>query len=410
MTTQQLYNQLLKKQISQEKFLYEVRRDERLTNKITKFNSFNDTISILKRNSIISEETYKVDKSTVEIKNDFATIDIVSPYEYEKGIDFELDLVDKSVGQNMPTNIELDVASKKVLKNLASDGQYYTKKMQSPEEKKQEKDNLRPEELKKDMMAKNQMTKAKVLKENVELSNWLDLYKNNSDKFKNEFNKLGIDNTIPPTLAWNRISDKDRNSIYNKILNNKVDTVITNKLSENLGDGYTHFAIMKSNNKIADGWDYSELYDEYEKAYDNQSIREYTKGDLIDNFPDNKPGDFKIITRKSLERSGVNPSDTNNWYKSSDINEDLNPDEMNKQQLKLLGQIIDEWGLTEQDMEDSEVIDELTTEFQRRSGMDEALAIKDPAGNIQYAKDDSEASDMVNNARTKGVILTKTNV
>ncbi|TXG85958.1 MAG: hypothetical protein E6R13_01460 [Spirochaetes bacterium] len=89
-----------------------------------------------------------------------------------------------------------------------------------------------------------------------------------------------------------------------------------------LGAGYTHFAILKATGQIADGWDYSELYDEYEKSYDNASVKEYSKMDLIDNFPDNKPSDFKIVTRKALEKSGMNPADTNNWYKPH-LNETL---------------------------------------------------------------------------------------
>jgi hypothetical protein len=40
----------------------------------------------------------------------------------------------------------------------------------------------------------------------------------------------------------------------------------------------------------------------------------------------------------------------------------------------------------------------------------EAVALKDKAGNIQYAKDDAEASNIQNQARTKNVILTKTKV
>lgn len=94
------------------------------------------------------------------------------------------------------------------------------------------------------------------------------------------------------------------------------------KEDSDLGAGYTHFAILKSTGQIADGWDYSELYDEYEKKYEKESVREYSKMDLIDNFPENRPSDFKIVTRKDLEKSGINPADTNNWYKPH-LNETL---------------------------------------------------------------------------------------
>lgn len=89
-----------------------------------------------------------------------------------------------------------------------------------------------------------------------------------------------------------------------------------------LGKDYTHFAIFKADGKIATGWDYSSLYDKYEKAYDDESIKEYSREDIMNDFPDNKVSDFKLVTRKYLDNKGVNPSDTNNWYKLN-VNETL---------------------------------------------------------------------------------------
>lgn len=100
-----------------------------------------------------------------------------------------------------------------------------------------------------------------------------------------------------------------------------IDVPVVGEAME-LGKGYTHFAIFKADNKIADGWDYSSLYDKYEKNYDNVSVLHYSKQDIKDNFPENKPSDFKVVTRKSLEKKGIDPSDTNNWYKI-DVNETL---------------------------------------------------------------------------------------
>jgi hypothetical protein len=42
--------------------------------------------------------------------------------------------------------------------------------------------------------------------------------------------------------------------------------------------------------------------------------------------------------------------------------------------------------------------------------VDEAIALKDKAGNIQYAKDSTEASNIEKNAKSKGITLTKTAV
>jgi hypothetical protein len=111
-------------------------------------------------------------------------------------------------------------------------------------------------------------------------------------------------------------------------INKREMPVDTNKLDvpvvyENVDDkSYTHYALDKADNKIVTGWDYSSLFDEYERAYDNQSIREYTKMDLIDMFPEKKPSEFKVVTRKWLLSKGVNPSDINSWYRTG-LNETL---------------------------------------------------------------------------------------
>jgi hypothetical protein len=73
---------------------------------------------------------------------------------------------------------------------------------------------------------------------------------------------------------------------------------------------------------------------------------------------------------------------------------------------EILGQL----GFTLEDMEDEDIMAEVNSIMNGKYGMEEAVVLKDPAGNIQYAKDDNEASDITNQARTKGVQLTKTRV
>lgn len=86
---------------------------------------------------------------------------------------------------------------------------------------------------------------------------------------------------------------------------------------------YTHYAVRKADNKIVNGWDYSSLYDSETRGYDNTSIKEYSKGDLIDMFPESKPAEFKVVTTKFLKNSGIDPMDTNNWFKYDAVNETL---------------------------------------------------------------------------------------
>ena len=132
MTTTDLYKKLKAGEITEQKFLYEVRRDPNLPF-ITNVNNFKDSVQILKNRGIIKEE-----KQEVEI---FAkTIDMVNPYEYNRGMNFELDVVIDSVGNKLIdgatgnnveeiTSDQILKAQKKVLKNLTKDPYFYQNKL-----------------------------------------------------------------------------------------------------------------------------------------------------------------------------------------------------------------------------------------------------------------------------------------
>lgn len=109
----------------------------------------------------------------------------------------------------------------------------------------------------------------------------------------------------------------DKSSLY------AIATAKAKKLAEveELGAGYTHFAVDKSTNKIVNGWEYEDT--------DNESIKYYSKMDLEDMFPDRKPNEFKIVTRRFLEKNGIDPSNSDNWYKYESINE-VRGDELTK--------------------------------------------------------------------------------
>tara|TARA_R110000851_G_scaffold251971_4_gene404484 strand:+ start:8259 stop:10553 length:2295 start_codon:yes stop_codon:yes gene_type:complete len=90
---------------------------------------------------------------------------------------------------------------------------------------------------------------------------------------------------------------------------------MSNDISEenNIDPTYTHFAVFKLNNKIVDGWEYNNL--------DNEEIKHYSKIDIIDNFPDFKPSLFKIVTKRGLEKQGINPINSDNWGTPQGIQE-----------------------------------------------------------------------------------------
>ena len=128
MTVQNLYTQYLDGKITKQKFLYEVRRDQNLT-MISSTNSFDDVVKILKNKSIISEKAHKESTGKQDVEIISKTIDMVNPYEYSRGMDYELGIVDVPVTAGDLTEEKVLKAQKKVLANLTKNPSYYTEKM-----------------------------------------------------------------------------------------------------------------------------------------------------------------------------------------------------------------------------------------------------------------------------------------
>ncbi len=130
MTTLELYRKHKSGDISREKFLYEVRRDNNLPF-ITNLTSYTDAVQILKNKGIVTEETKeaKADEAVkAEVKAKAPSdkkpkelhIDQANPYEYRHGLQFELD----KIGEY--TDEALEKAKEIVLKNLAKDANFYS--------------------------------------------------------------------------------------------------------------------------------------------------------------------------------------------------------------------------------------------------------------------------------------------
>lgn len=83
-----------------------------------------------------------------------------------------------------------------------------------------------------------------------------------------------------------------------------------------LGAGYTHFATDNETGKIVNGWDY--------KGYDQAELRQFKKDYFYNDLKDMgvDPKAMRIVTRHYLETNeGIDPSDTNNWFKDLPTNE-----------------------------------------------------------------------------------------
>ena len=131
MTTIQLYRKHKAGEVSREKFLYEVRRDNNLPF-ITNLTSYDDAVKILKNKGVITEsdtkeakadEAVKAEvkaKKPSEKKPDILHIDYANPYEYRHGLQYELEQGDDY------SNEALEKAKTTVLKNLAKDVNFYS--------------------------------------------------------------------------------------------------------------------------------------------------------------------------------------------------------------------------------------------------------------------------------------------
>ncbi len=110
-----------------------------------------------------------------------------------------------------------------------------------------------------------------------------------------------IDRLIPESYKTGRVTVKDaKNNTY------VVDYEKLNILQERyepINSSYTHFAVLKSNGKIINGWDYN--------GCDASEIKEYAKEDMKD--WDIDFNNIKVLSRKYLERQGVDVDESDNW-------------------------------------------------------------------------------------------------
>ena len=131
MTTIDLYRKHKAGEVSREKFLYEVRRDNNLPF-ITNLTSYDDAVKILKNRGIVTEVDTKEAKADEAVKAEVKPkaptttkpktlhLDIAHPYEYRLGLQQELN----TLGEY--TDEAFEKAKVKVLKNLAKDANFYT--------------------------------------------------------------------------------------------------------------------------------------------------------------------------------------------------------------------------------------------------------------------------------------------
>ena len=373
MTAQTLYNKLNSGEITKDKFLYELRKQN--LPYITKFNSFNDTIKILKNKSIISEA--KAEKSPELPEVDAPTIDMVSPYEYAKGINFELDLAGVSIIHNLPTEVEMLKAQKKVLKNLGKDQYFYSRKLMSDEEKKLEKNNERMYEL----TGKNTIHNKKkgIMREAA--------YKHPDSEVEDSFSLNHLMDTINEDDI-NEIDQEENYDDYEKLgdeyagQGNDSDELVAAKeearrISEEEG-------VAQHVNKLPNNGGYR-----VEDWYDSTStVASYEMGDLLEeeglysigeqDLGNGDPRDELANSEFGMDydQCGVGEKE---WVDdelsmregSYEGEEESEVNMENPEWRSIIEDIIGEWGLASFDMSDDDVMDEVQAEVKRRASLNE---------------------------------------
>lgn len=442
MTVQNLYTKYLDGEISKQKFLYEVRRDSNLT-MISPNNSFEDVVKILKNKSIISEKASKESKGKQEVEIIAKTIDMVNPYEYTKGMEYELNITDMPVTSGDLSEENIAKAQKKVLTNLTKNSRYYSEKMCGKGEVSEKWVEATKKEIekigkgKKNIMRENKNSTSdkyvvKYSKNNNTYQVWrgeeiiTDFHeKERADKYaqkKNAFYNLGEsfsndkNSKITSKMiiqALQPLATKEEIKQYFQSLSkagDKFDTVddyvedfknyIADKSLEEIErPGYHPDGTPKSNDEMSD--------DEREAFYNDSDFLD-EGGNLGHNELSSihQEGAYWIVTYRgpkgTTEKSFTSEKEArkfqdglNEHGQYADRVADVNADSSPLKEEAIYEKYAQKMGKT---------VDEV------KAMVKEAIALKDKAGNTQYAKDPTEASNIEKAARAKGVILTKTQV
>lgn len=326
MTVQNLYTQYLDGKITKQKFLYEVRRDQNLT-MISPSNSFDDVVRILKNKSIISEKAHKEAKQASgkqEVEIVAKTIDMVNPYEYTKGMEYELGINDIPATSGDLSEENIAKAQKKVLTNLTKNPRYYTEKM---------------------------CGKGEIGHEWVEAT-------------KKEIDKIG----------------KGKSKM----------------IREGIRPGYHADGTPKSNDEMSDDereafYNDSDFLDEGGNLGHNEISSIHSEGPYwIVTYRGPKGTTEKSFTSEEEARKFQDGLNEHGQY--ADRVADVNADSSPLKEEAIYEKYAQKWNKT---------VDEV------KSMVREAIALKDKAGNVQYAKDSTEASNIEKAAKAKGVTLTK---
>ena len=347
MTVQNLYTKYLKGEISKQKFLYEVRRDQNL-DMISSSNSFDDVVKILKNKSIISEKAHNEAKKAAgkqEVEVIAKTIDMVNPYEYTRGMEFELNIMDVPTTSGDLSEDSILKAQKKVLANLTKNPQYYFDKINGKGEVGHEWIEATKKEIEK--IGKG---KSKMIREGL----------GDAQYYKAISAADSAETPMNSVQAIKKFLKKKFKDLDDKNIDYLAKEWAKRALDEATRPGYHEDGTPKSNDEMSD--------DEREAFYNDSDFLD-EHGQYADRV--------------------------------ADVNADSTP--LKERERAIYEKYCQKTGIP------MENLISMVREAKAKK-MEEAIALKDRAGNIQYAKDSTEASNIEKGAKAKGITLTKTAV
>jgi hypothetical protein len=122
---------------------------------------------------------------------------------------------------------------------------------------------------------------------------------------------------VGSSLGWGDIDlpqyQTDDSSVHEEIDPTQGKTNFNMRGKNRANPKYTHFAVLKNNGKIINGWDY--------KGYDPAELRAEKKHYFFNDITDMQinPKLVNVVTTKYLQRQRIDPFDFNNWNKDNDV-------------------------------------------------------------------------------------------
>lgn len=409
MTVQNLYTQYLDGKVTKQKFLYEVRRDQNLT-MISPTNSFDDVIKILKNKSIISEKASKESKQSTgkqDVEIISKTIDMVNPYEYARGMDYELNIIDVPVTSGDLHTDNVLKAQKKVLANLTKNPQYYFEKLYG-------KDKFDGDETveinKKSTDAIGKGKNAKIIREGIHDRDVLSRPLSNPaieplERSPEELSKDadGRSENILRMRYYNQIKDPNISDEELRYLlggkgvkgfggtPNAIEKIIKDrKFQDGLNESYNPFPMNEEQEAVlkryaeATGISEDNLKNMVAEA---RAKKKASKPDFLDLDKDRDKEESmkKAAQDKKQAMSEDVYSDGTEYANIIDL-ENLTPE-----QLNIVRQIANDWGLTSYDLEDDVVLADIEAELKIRL---QAINSTDPMSENEVFEDDNEPHEL----------------